>query len=197
LLLAYTKQNNFGGPAVHEPGIYRGLIADLYLAPVIEAESDQELTLHKGETSILEGLDIKLLRFTMSGDTSGDVKAYALLEVTKDGIVQEVNPELLPRIGQLIPVPLTVFNRYEISLTAINTNEGMAKMTVRDLAAEPKPEKLDAEISRKPLMSLIWLGTILVTIGTGWAALKRSCSTSHQSSPSATIPNNIHNTKEG
>lgn len=116
LLLPHTKQHKDGSPAVYEPGIYRGLISDIYLAPMV-SDSNGELKLHKGETSSLAGLNIK---------------------------------------------------------------------------SQEKPHKLAAEISRKPLMSLVWLGTILVTVGTAWAAVQRSRSTSHYESPSTNIQNNVH-----
>jgi len=121
-LLPHTKQHQDGSPAVYEPGIYRGLTSDIYLAPVV-SESNEELN--------------------------------------------------------------------EIALTSIAIKDGLAGITVRTLASLSKPQKLDAEISRKPLMSLVWLGTILVTIGTAWAALQRSRCTVHNDSPSATIQNSI------
>lgn len=76
VIQAYTKQNKAGRVAAREPGIYRGLTADLYAAPLMRATS-------------------------------------------------------------------------------------------------PKPEKVQVEISRKPLINLVWLGACLIVLGTGWAAFIR------------------------
>jgi cytochrome c-type biogenesis protein CcmF len=151
-------------------------MADIYLAPVIEREHGEELQLGKGEKTSVQGLDVKFVRFAM-GDSNpdGNITVYGLLEVSKDGVVQEVKPELVvPRNGPMVPVPVKAFDRYEILLTSVNMNERLANITVHDLLDIPKPEKIEAEISRKPLMNMVWLGTILVTFGTGWAAFKRN-----------------------
>ncbi|MEN6386116.1 MAG: cytochrome c biogenesis protein CcsA [Phycisphaerales bacterium] len=174
VLLPHTKLSAAGEPAVHEPGIYRGLTADLYLTPALQSNDVQKYQLHKDEKITPEGLEIKFIRFTMNSGPEGDIKAAAILEVTKDGIVQEVTPELIPQKGQLFRVPVTVFN-YEIALTSLNIKDGEAEITLRSLESINKPEKLETEISRKPLMSFVWLGAILVTLGTVWAALKHRC----------------------
>jgi cytochrome c-type biogenesis protein CcmF len=110
------------------------------------------------------------------GDKSSQstAKAYALLEVTQeDGTVQSVKPGLVSQNEQVTPIPVKAFNRYEITLTAININDGKAGIILRDLTPPPKPDRVEVEISRKPLIGLVWLGAILITFGIGWAAYKR------------------------
>jgi cytochrome c-type biogenesis protein CcmF len=177
MLLPYTSQKGEDGPAVNEPGIYHRLMADIYLAPVVHQESGEELDLRKDEQVSAAGVGVHFIRFIMDeGDKSGQstAKAYALLEVTQDdGTVQSVKPGLVSQNGQVTPIPVKAFNRYEITLTAININDGKAGIVLRDLTPSPKPDRVEVEISRKPLISLVWLGAILITFGIGWAAYKR------------------------
>ncbi|HEY3426728.1 MAG TPA: hypothetical protein VGL27_18180, partial [Negativicutes bacterium] len=135
--------------------------------------SGQQLEVRKGETVEAAGMSVKFIQFVMEeGNATGIVKAYALLAITKDGIVQEIKPGLMPGNGQLEPLPATAFDRYEINLTALSINKGLASIAIHDLTPS-QPETVEAEISRKPLINLVWLGTTLITLGIGWTAGKR------------------------
>jgi cytochrome c-type biogenesis protein CcmF len=175
-LEALTKTNKEGRHAAHEPGIHRSLLADTYLAPSEqqEASNHKELSLRKGE-EVQEGvMTLKFIKFGMANSgMPGDVRVMAQLEVAKDGVTQEAKLELISKNGQLTPVPLKVFNQYELILTSVNTREGIAGVGINDLLAPPKAQRVDLEISRKPLINLVWLGTILITAGTAWAGLTR------------------------
>lgn len=176
VLEAYTKLNKEGRPAAHEPGIYRMPAADIYLAPAMHQEENppQEMTLHKGEQQQENNLTVKFIRYGMSGNgPGGDVRVYALLAVTKDGDTEEARPELLSRNGQVTSAPFKVFGQYEISLTAVSMKDGTATISVKDLTVPPEQPRIDVEISRKPLINLVWLGTVFITIGTIWSGVNR------------------------
>ncbi|WP_094605736.1 hypothetical protein SPSIL_006260 [Sporomusa silvacetica DSM 10669] len=176
VLEPYTKLNKEGRPAAREPGIYRMLSADIYLAPTMQQTESphKEMTLGKGEQKQEDALTVKLIRYGMSGSgASGDVRVYTLLEATQDGKAEEAKPELISRNGQMIPVPFKVFGHYELIVTAINMGDGTVTVGIKDLAAPPEQSRLDVEISRKPLINLVWLGTFLIMIGTISAGVSR------------------------
>jgi cytochrome c-type biogenesis protein CcmF len=174
ILHSLTKLNNDGKAAAREPGIHRGLQGDLYLAPVMQHNQDigKELALRKGEQTAAEGLTVRFIYFGMNNSGNGEIRVFAQLEVTKDGVMQEVRPELIARNGQLQPIPLKAFDQYQIMLTAVNTREGAVSIAIRDLS-RTAAESVSVEVSYKPLVSLVWLGAFLITIGTGWAVIKR------------------------
>lgn len=175
VVAALTKLNKEGRHAAHEPGIYRGLAADMYLAPVARHEESQlkEIGLGKEQTAEEAGLAIKLIRYGMGGNPgSGDIRVYALLEVTKDGKTLEARPELVSQGGQIVSVPLTVFDHYQLNLVAVSPSQNMVGLGVKDLT-QPPEERVDVEVSRKPLISLVWLGTICATAGTLGAGVMR------------------------
>ncbi|MGL5514027.1 MAG: hypothetical protein ACRDBM_12430, partial [Sporomusa sp.] len=173
---AFTKLKKEGRHAAHEPGIYRGLDADIYLAPVAQHEENQikEMMFTKDQQIEQDGLTIKLVGYGMGDNSSsGDIRVYALLEVTKDGKLEQARPELISRNGQMIPVPVKVFEQYEFYLTAINLGQRIVGIGISDLAAQFEQNRVDVEVSRKPLINLVWLGTFLMTVGTVWAGRMR------------------------
>lgn len=174
VLEPYTKLNKDGRPAVHEPGIYRGIAADLYVAPSMQQEEKpiKEITLRKGEEKQEDSLSIKLIRYGMGGSgASGDIRVYVLLEVSQNGSVAEAKPELISRNGQMLPLPFKVFDRYELMVTAVNLGAETISIGVKDLAAPSELPRIDVEITQKPLINLVWLGTVLVTAGVIWAGV--------------------------
>lgn len=44
---------------------------------------------------------------------------------------------------------------------------------LEDPVIAAKPSSVEAEISHKPFVSLVWLGGVLITVGSGWAAVNR------------------------
>jgi cytochrome c-type biogenesis protein CcmF len=177
VLKALTKFNKEGNPAAREPGIYRTLSADLYVAPVTKKEKGggKEFIIRKGEQTVQQGLQFKLLRIGMNGGkgSNEEIRILAALEVTKDGKMEAVNVELLFRGGQGLGIPVQVFDNYEVLLNGVNPNEGAVNLSVRNVTDNGQPEQVDVDISRKPLINLVWLGTALITFGTVWAGCKR------------------------
>lgn len=176
VLEPYTKLNKDGRPAVHEPGIYRGIAADLYVAPSMEHEENptKEITLRKGEEKQADSLSIKLIRYGMGGSgASGDIRVYVLLEVSQNGSITEAKPELISRNGQMLPLPFKVFDRYELIVAAVNLGAETISIGVKDLAAPAEQPRIDVEITEKPLINLVWLGTVLVSVGVAWAGVGR------------------------
>jgi cytochrome c-type biogenesis protein CcmF len=172
---AFTKLNKHGEPAAHEPAIYRRLTADLYLAPITKNEtaSAQELILHKGEAMAQDGLDIKFIRFSMTGMGSNQARVKSVLEITKDGTMQEIIPELGYRNGRIVGDAVKVFDRYEVSLSAVNPGESIIHISWRDLAEDVTNGKIEIEASQKPFINLVWLGATMITVGGIWAGISR------------------------
>lgn len=174
---AFTKLNREGRPAVREPGIYREAAGDLYFAPAAQRENDAvtELILSRGDEQTEAGLTIKFRESGMTGREQGmeNVRAYAWLEISGDGKREEVKPELVYTNGHFHSLPVKALGSYEIRLLGINPAQGKVKIGVTNPAAV-NPDRIDAEISRKPLIGLVWLGTFLITIGALWAGVNRT-----------------------
>ncbi|WP_378956418.1 cytochrome c biogenesis protein CcsA [Pelosinus sp. sgz500959] len=178
LIRPFTKYNKDGNPSAREPGIERRLLADLYVAPVMQHEdhdhSGQEIILQAGEEQKQKDVTFKLIRAGMVGKGMGqEMRVQALLEVTKDGKTEEVKPELAYKNGGFTGVAVKAFNQYEIAINSVNPTEGKVSLDVIDRAATRNAEQVQVEISHKPFINLVWLGASLITVGCGWAAINR------------------------
>jgi cytochrome c-type biogenesis protein CcmF len=96
--------------------------------------------------------------------------------VSAEGQIQQVKPELTNKNGRIIGSTVTAFDRYELHITGIRPGEGKVTIEFKDNKAAKLaagPERLEAEVSHKPLINLVWLGAILITVGAGWAGVNK------------------------
>ena len=172
---ALTKLNKFGEPAAREPGIYRSLLADVYVAPTETEEAHgEEITLSKGQTLAVGDVSIKFVKFTMQGmDGSGPVQVEALLEVAAKGETQELRPVISNQNGRIVGSTAQAFKRYDLHFVGIKPGEGRVLLEFLDTQADSAVPQLTAEVSHKPLINFVWLGSCLITIGAGWAGVNR------------------------
>ncbi|WP_371361796.1 hypothetical protein SRRS_31290 [Sporomusa rhizae] len=168
-----TKLNKEGQPAAREPGIYRRLLSDLYIAPMVKTEEDHgpELMLVKGEWINQGEVQLAFVKFNMAGmDGDGPVRVQALIEVKTGSLSQEVRPELTNKNGQITGSTVKALDRYEIHIVGLKPGEGKVFIEFKDtfIGKATGQEQLEAEFSQKPLINLVWFGAFLITVGTGW-----------------------------
>ncbi|WP_312520535.1 cytochrome c biogenesis protein CcsA [Anaerospora sp.] len=177
VLNAITKLNKEGNPAAREPAIYRTIAADLYIAPVLKREGNggKEAIIRKGEQTVQDGLQLKLLQISMLGGkvSNEEIRIQAALEAAKDGKMEAVNAEMLFKNGRGMGIPVQILDHYEVTLNGVNPNEGAISIRVRNTTTTVQNEQIDVEVSDKPLVNLLWLGTALITFSTLWAGWKR------------------------
>jgi len=178
LVQPYTKLNKDGHDAAREPGIYRSMLTDIYLAPVHKHQENpvQEMVVSKGEQQTKDGVSLKLVRLNMVGrDGGGDIRVRAVLEVTMNGKTEEAIPEIVyHQSGRVTGDPVRIFDQYKIMLGGVNPAKESALVALQNLQPAVDDGRIDVDISTKPLINLVWLGTVLITIGTAWAALART-----------------------
>mgnify|MGYP003586304652 FL=1 len=178
LLQSLTKLNKEGRQSAREPGIYRTAAADLYVAPLMQQEKPggKKAVLRKSEKSVVEGLELTFIRAAMSNQGKGsneDIHIQAVFEAAIDGKTIVITPEVAFHNGRIAGQPVTVFERYEVTLNGVNPSDGTVSVAVRDLTARIQSDSLSAEVSYKPLINLVWLGATIITIGTCWAGYIR------------------------
>jgi cytochrome c-type biogenesis protein CcmF len=165
---------------MREPDVRSGWISDVYIAPLelraAKHNHDTELSIVKGETKILEGYNITFERFDMSphGD-SGDFHVGAVVNFGKGDHAHTITPLMIMsaegRRSQ--PAVIPPHDKYGkeiiITLTAMNADEKRINLAFQGLTDEiisnAGGEQLVVEISTKPFMSILWLGTVLMIIG--------------------------------
>ncbi len=152
------------------PHIVKSLTRDIYLAPLeIQALSDSGgLALRKGESRQIGGYDIKFLNFEMlsHGGDEG-VSVAAVLEVKNGTVTDTVRPIMTSGGGGLKGEPVALFadSEHQIRVDGISAGEGLVSLSIPGLAESGPPDQLILEVSEKPAINLVWLGSIFICVG--------------------------------
>jgi cytochrome c-type biogenesis protein CcmF len=134
--------------------------------------------MHKNETLAYENLRITFADFDLSDfdPEAGKINFGVVFRVDHEGRTVEVTPTFRQRMGGGEPLrtPATIPGTGGITLSIgrIDAEGGAVELQVFDpgLPAQgPTPASLVLDVSTKPLIGLVWLGTILVMIGIGLA----------------------------
>jgi cytochrome c-type biogenesis protein CcmF len=135
----------------------------------------------KGESFRYEGIPITFERFAMSRAEHGEgqINVGVQFAVGEGEAAERVTAVVTGGMesGTTIePAPVPGAEGVELRVNRIDADQGMVEVEVFD-ASLPTPEgapmTLVLEVSRKPLVLLIWIGTLLVMAGTVIAFLLR------------------------
>jgi cytochrome c-type biogenesis protein CcmF len=165
---------------MRKPYILRSFLGDLYMAPE-EVQQNQESTegmvITKGESKQIGDLRITFEGFNMgqhgdSGMTSMHVGAK--LAVTINGNDLRVEPAMEQGVGsdgqsvrRDLPAEIKGYGdmRYSIRLVKILADQGAVLLAIPGLTDAGAGESLVMDVSRKPLINLVWVGAFLIVLG--------------------------------
>ena len=128
----------------------------------------------KGDTLAYENLKITFDDFDLSefDPDAGKIFFGAVFEVERDGQTFEVVPTFHNQIGAgepvITPAAVPGAGGITLSIGRISAEDGTAELQVYDPtlpAAAPQPPSLVLDVSTKPLIALVWIGTLLVLAG--------------------------------
>jgi cytochrome c-type biogenesis protein CcmF len=130
------------------------------------------VVLQKGETLTYEGLGITFADFDLSDfdPDAGKINFGVVFEVTNGDRTVEVVPTFRGGAAEQQVTPAVVPGTGGISLSVgrIDAENGSIQLQVFDpgAAAQPAtPPSIVLDVSTKPLISLVWIGTLLVMAG--------------------------------
>jgi cytochrome c-type biogenesis protein CcmF len=111
---------------------------------------------------------------TSHSDTSSAMRVAAKVEVLTGDSSFAVEPSVTSQTGPtgepiLVekPAEFTVGgDKYSMAIDRILADQGAVVLRIPELAGNNEPEQLVMEISRIPLINLVWLGTTLILLGT-------------------------------
>jgi cytochrome c-type biogenesis protein CcmF len=175
-----------------EPYIHRSPHQDLYIAPAQYEErtiadvGGAELELSRGESGTALGYTLTFEGFESSTEhmsDSGENTAFAVITASRDGRSQTVRPALTisaegARANRAELDGLADGVRHVIMIDGINVDNGLVKLLLFDpdeYTADPAALGgiLTLEVSTKPLMSLLWIGILIVVVGGFLSAWRR------------------------
>jgi cytochrome c-type biogenesis protein CcmF len=155
---------------------------DLYLAPLEnqtgEESGEKMILLKKGESKEVGGYNIKFEGFDMSAHgMEGGMRVGATLEITHEGEKQIFTPAIFmggTEREDSLRVILLPGGEDHLVLERINADD--KSVTLNLILTNPEAGKnlLVLEVSRKPLINVLWMGTILIMAGLVVATYRRT-----------------------
>lgn len=163
------------------PDIRKSLTRDLYFSPIEfdpgrPAQEFLTFELAKGEEREVAGGSIRFIDFDLGVDgnalaqmeSGGVVTIGAVLEWVQDGSAQRVLPLYrFNSAGQVQSIPRPLPPGGQIAVAGIDASSGALRLNVAGLGAgDPgAPPKLAVDVTRKPLINLVWWGLYLMLGG--------------------------------
>ena len=162
------------------PDIKVSPLQDFYVSPIDFDPGELRLQLAQGEAGRMGDMEVKFSGFDlqMQGNAMAAMAAGqpvtigATLAVTRNGQTTELKPlyQLNPATGSVETPPLPLPGGGEIFLAGINPSDGAIQLEVTGISSAPK---LSVDITRKPLIQLVWGGLYIVLLGGILATVQR------------------------
>lgn len=177
----YTTFNN---SIMKEPFVRGGFWQDFYISPIevktVHNHKKDIVTLKKGETAKFHKLDVFFEGFAMNSHAeNGNMEVGAKITIKNKQEHFELMPTLVMSEGKslstVVEIPLAK-NGYvgtpTVALNGINATEQMIQLAFDGFAHADEPNTNDnqqvagLQVSKKPFMNIMWIGTLLLTVGT-------------------------------
>ncbi|MFL6233152.1 MAG: heme lyase CcmF/NrfE family subunit [Thermoanaerobaculia bacterium] len=162
------------------PDIKSSPFQDLYVSPIEFDAGQPRLELAKGQSGQVGDTEVRFLGFNldMEGNAVAALNAGhsstvgAELAVTQGGRTVKVTPiyRLDPANGTVETPPTPLPGGGTITLAGINTSNRAVQLVTAGVAS---PMKLSIDLTRKPLIQLVWGGLYVVLIGGILAMIQR------------------------
>lgn len=194
--------SEYSQQVMRTPYIENGFVYDVYLAPLdhkaVEAHA-HGLTLTKGQTTEYSGWNITFERYDMSQHgEAGSMSVGAVIKAEREGQSHELTPTMQSTVEGKKSKPISIPGT-ELSFALVGMSVEQKSVTLEvsdpnDGHAAAGTESLVLSVSRKPLTSLVWIGCILITVGTTLSYWRRRIeeriltSMSKQSTPVPPLP---------
>jgi cytochrome c-type biogenesis protein CcmF len=169
------------------PHVKSLLLQDLYISPIEfdpgEPGGGRRVRLAKGESANVEGMQVRFVGFDLTAagdamaqmDTGGVVSVGATLEVTRDGRTATVVPLYRFTGSGSVDAPAARLpGAGEVMLSAIDATTGAIQLDFAGVGAQAGgPAQLSLDVTRKPLIKLVWYGLYVVLAGGILATVQR------------------------
>ena len=162
------------------PDIKVSPLQDFYVSPIDFDPGQLRLQLAEGGSGRMgdmevrfHGFDLQVQGNAMAAMAAGQpVTIGATLAVTRNGQTTSLKPlyQLDPASGSVSTPPVPLPGGGEIFVAGINPSDGAVQLEVTGISSAPK---LSVDVTRKPLIQLVWGGLYIVLLGGTLATVQR------------------------
>jgi cytochrome c-type biogenesis protein CcmF len=154
------------------PDIKSSPFQDLYVSPIELDRGQPGIELAQGQSGQIGDMQVRFIRFNL--DLEGNAVAAlnaghsttvgAELAVTRGGETFNVTPiyRLNPTSGTVETPPMSLPGGGTITMAGINTGSHAVQLLTTGIA---NPMKLSIDVTKKPLIQLVWGGLYIVLLG--------------------------------
>ncbi|HYH47545.1 MAG TPA: cytochrome c-type biogenesis CcmF C-terminal domain-containing protein, partial [Thermoanaerobaculia bacterium] len=161
------------------PHIQKTPFQDLYISPIEYDPGQSMLELARGASGESDGIGVRFVGFDLQVDGNALAKMElgqtmtigADLEVTRGGRTGNVKAlyRMNPMDGRVDTPPAPLPGGGEVALVGINP----AAETIQLALGSGQPAKLSIDVTRKPLINLVWYGLYVVLLGGALSTIQR------------------------
>jgi cytochrome c-type biogenesis protein CcmF len=161
------------------PHIRKTPFQDLYISPIEYDPGQSMLELARGASGTSDGIGVRFVGFDLQVDGNALAKMElgqtmtigADLEVTRGGRTGNVKAlyRMNPMDGRVETPPAPLPGGGEVALVGINP----AAESIQLALGSGQPAKLSIDVTRKPLINLVWYGLYVVLLGGALSTIQR------------------------
>ena len=163
------------------PDIRTTALQDLYVSPIDFDPGQPQLQLAKGTSGRIGDVEVKFTGFDLQAEGGNAMAAMAAgkpvtigasLAVTRSGQTVDLKPlyKLNPTSGQVETPAVLLPGGGALRISGINASNGAVQL---EAAGVSNPMKLSVDVTRKPLIQLVWFGLYVVILGGGLSTFQR------------------------
>jgi cytochrome c-type biogenesis protein CcmF len=168
--------SEFNQAYMRNPSVHNLWVKDVYVSPiqVIPAEENEqakEIKIQKGGQVNFEEFVVEFIGYEMDGhDTnSGKISISAVINILYEQEKHEIRPSIIIQDGkQKVNAEKFPHTSRSVSIADINVEDNTLTLKITDdqiAKAGTGIELLAVEVTEKPLINMLWLGTILMIVG--------------------------------
>ncbi len=161
------------------PHIKKVPLQDFYISPIQYEPGqppgvDHRMQLARGETATIEDLTVRFIDYNLQNTgnpsvalASGDVVTLgADLEISRNGQVLPATAIYrFSSFGQVETPPIELPGGGWLAMTGIHPGVGKVQLDIAGIESEPQLAKLSIDVTRKPLINMVWYGLYVVLFG--------------------------------
>jgi cytochrome c-type biogenesis protein CcmF len=154
------------------PDVHNTLLKDFYISPIEYDPGQPHLELAKGKSGKIGGMEVRFVNFDLQAEGNAmaamaagkPVTIGADLEITQGGVTKPIKAlyKMNPASGQVETPPAPLPGGGQIVLAGINASSGAIQIEAEGVA---NPPKLSVDVTKKPLIVLVWGGLYVILIG--------------------------------
>jgi cytochrome c-type biogenesis protein CcmF len=163
------------------PDIRKTPLQDLYVSPIEFDPGQPRLELAKGESGKVGDMEVTFAGFDLNAggmnaiaqmESGGPMTIGAMVEVKQAGRTTQLTPlyQMNPATGQVETPPMPLPGGGAVYVAGLNATNGAVQLEMTGIS---NPARLSVDVTRKPLIALVWYGLYVVLAGGAMAALQR------------------------